>query len=92
VLATLGTPYHEAAMELDNVRLVDNDFPWLADVLLLAKAAAARRSGSEEERDHVSAFLAKQPLLFEPDHAFNFRLLEYQEILKTEYRARRTNA
>ena len=27
-------------------------------------------------------FFVRQPLLFEPDHAFNFRLLAYQQSIK----------
>jgi hypothetical protein len=37
----------------------------------------------------IDNFFARQALLFEPDHAVNFRLLAYQEYLKQLYQSRR---
>jgi len=68
---------------LDLVTLIDRDFPWLQDIRTLAKAEAARRFNCPEvEQEYVSAFLVRQPLLFEPDIALDFYLLRYQEFLK----------
>jgi tetratricopeptide (TPR) repeat protein len=73
---------------LDAVKLGERDFRWLEDIRTLAKAEAARRSGHPElERERISAFFARQPMLFEPDIALNFHLLRYQEALKPRYRA-----
>ncbi len=75
--------YQEAKEILNSVYLEENDFPWLADVRTLAKAKAAKRFGKiEEEKALTSQFLASQPILFEPDHAVSFGLLDYQEIIK----------
>ena len=74
----------EAAREtLASVVLSERDFPWLQDIRTLATAEAANRFGDTvSERKHVDAFLARQPMLFEPDIALNFHLLRYQEKLK----------
>ncbi len=72
---------------LDSVELADNDFPWLDDMRLLAHCRLAHLSGdADREKQLQDAFLARQPLLFEPEHMFNFRLLSYQERLKARYR------
>lgn len=68
---------------LHSVSLGHQDFPWLEDVRTLAVAAAAHRFGNEAtEGIHREAFLKRQPMLFEPDHAVNFLLIRYQELLK----------
>jgi hypothetical protein len=74
---------------LDSVRFGDNDFPWLGEMLLLAKCEAAHRCQASAETGLMESFFIRQPLLFEPDHAVNFRVLEYQESLKRIYRSRR---
>ncbi|MEG3619796.1 hypothetical protein V5T82_15125 [Magnetovibrio sp. PR-2] len=64
------------------------DFPWLEDVRNLALAEAAHRMGDADlEQTHRDAFLQKQGLLMEPWHAFDFRLLKYQDTLKKALRA-----
>lgn len=81
--------YSKAQEVLDSVRLADNDFPWLNDMLSLAKCEAAHRCEPSAEAELLERFFQRQPLLFEPDHAVNFRVLEYQEFLKPMYQARR---
>jgi tetratricopeptide (TPR) repeat protein len=80
--------YSKAQEVLGSVKLADNDFPWLQDILLLASCEAAHRCKPEAEAELLERFFRRQPLLFEPDHAVNFRLLEYQELLKRIYQAR----
>jgi len=59
------------------------DFPWLDDVRNLAIASAMRRFGETDiEKHYQDAFLNVQKLLMEPEHAFDFRLVEYQSTLK----------
>lgn len=78
----------EAYAILDGVRLDERDFPWLDDIRTLAKCAVAHRAADAEMEETLRAqFIRKQPMLFEPYHAFNFRLLQYQENLKPLYQA-----
>jgi hypothetical protein len=80
---------NEAEDWLDHVELKETDLPWLADIRTLAKAEIAHRfSQSEVERQRVEQFLARQPMLFEPDICLNFHLLRYQERLKSRYQAK----
>jgi hypothetical protein len=75
--------FKDAEQILREVPVTPEDFPWLEDIRMLATAAAAHRFGDEEtERRLSEGFLERQPMLFEPDHALNFLLLEYQERLK----------
>lgn len=75
---------------LATVELGEGDFPWLEDIRLLARCTAAERANDlEREAALRERFLDCQWLLFEPDHAFNFRLLGYQEKLKRHYRERK---
>ena len=92
ILLTRKADYATAVHELGDVRLTDDDPPWLKDLLLEARCAAAQRSGSADEAGLVEDLLQRQPLLFEPNHAFDFRLLDYQEILKDRYRQNRRRA
>lgn len=65
------------------MNLDENDRPILEDVRTLALAEAAHRHGDVAgEREHVTRFVARQPLLLCPDVALNFHLLRYQERLK----------
>lgn len=65
-------------------------YPWLDAMRALARAACARRAGeSAREEELLAEFLAAQPLLFEPHHALDFGLLDYQDSLKPRYRAAR---
>ncbi|HJX66359.1 MAG TPA: hypothetical protein VJ860_20680 [Polyangia bacterium] len=90
VLLSSGMATQEdAAVALNDVKLGPGDFPWLSDMVLLARCAAASRWGDPREESLAAEFFLKQPLLFEPDHAFNFRLLGYQEKLKARYRQNR---
>jgi len=90
VIRVLREPSYTRAREiLNSVQFAANDFPWLSDMLLLANCEAAHRYDSSAEPALVEAFLLRQPLLFEPDHAFNFRVLDYQELLKRVYQTRR---
>ena len=77
----------EAETTLNDVQLTSLDRPWLEDIRTLAKAEiAARFAQPEAERAHIEVFLKRQPLLFEPDVALSFHLLNYQERLKPHYR------
>ena len=90
VIRSLRESQFSKAQEiLRSVPLADNDFPWLNDILLLAECEAAHRLEPNAEAELVERFLLRQPLLFEPDHAVNFRLLRYQENLKPIYQQRR---
>lgn len=78
-----ASSFEEAERILHEVPLTPQDFPWLEDVRTLTVAALAHQFGIEAtERSQREAFLERQPLLFEPDHAVNFLLLRYQEQLK----------
>jgi hypothetical protein len=87
VLKALGAVnIADARAALEEVRLATNDFPWLVDVLTIHRAWAHRRAGDAEgEAGEVERFFARQPLLFEPDHAISFGFLPYQETLKPRY-------
>ncbi|MCS7061001.1 MAG: hypothetical protein RMN25_07515 [Anaerolineae bacterium] len=61
----------------------EHDFPWVEDARVLALAEAAHRHGDDiGEREYVTQFMARQPMLLEPDVALMFHLLRYQETLK----------
>lgn len=90
--ASRQNEYSEAQETLASVKLADNDFPWLADILLLVSCEAAHRCEPNAEADLLEKFFRRQQLLFEPHHAVNFRLLQYQELLKPIYQARRRAA
>lgn len=78
-----ATDYQDAISQLDNLKLAENDHQWLLDIILLAKANLANKFNMRiEEEKYVTNFLMKQPLLFEPEHAWSFGLLSYQEKLK----------
>ncbi len=83
IKARVAPTLEEAHELLAAVALSAQDDAWLEDVRTLAFAEAARRFGDTalEER-HAAAFLARQPMLLEPDVALNFQLLGYQENLK----------
>jgi tetratricopeptide (TPR) repeat protein len=80
----------QAEQWLESVALREDDWPWLEDIRLLARIAAARKTGELQQEDwRIAEFFERQPLLFEPEHAFHFGLLDEQEALKEGYRARR---
>ena len=71
---------------LADVSFDSKDFPWLVDVLTIHRAWAYQRAGNaSREATETNRFFAKQPLLFEPDHAISFGFLPYQETLKPSY-------
>ena len=75
-----------ACSQLDSIKIEPNDFPWLADILTCHKARAYWKAGREtEEVRERSIFLESQQMLFEPEHAESFALLDYQEKLKSIY-------
>jgi hypothetical protein len=77
--STLGS----AEEVLDSVELAEDGRAWLKDIRTLAKAQAAHRFHQPAlENEHIAAFLARQPMLFEPNIALDFHLLRYQELLK----------
>jgi hypothetical protein len=72
---------------LDGVSIGPDDFPWLSDIRLIAKARVLGRAGDAEgAKQLVDEFMGRQPLLFEPWHAFHFGLLDEQEHIKPLYR------
>jgi hypothetical protein len=76
--------------ELDAVALSSGDHPWLADIRTLAKAELYRRFDMpDREQETLAAFWPRQPMLFEPNHAFHFGLIDYQETLKPHYQSHR---
>ena len=81
-----------AVASLGRIVLPPHYHPWLNDVLLLAVCHLAGRSGDiAQEQKLQRDFLARQPLLLQPNHALLFNLLEYQEALKPEaHEARRS--
>ncbi len=81
VIKARMAPSAAAAREVIlGVTLSPRDFPWLGDLRTLALAEVAGRFGdADPENEQTEAFLARQPLLFEPDIALNFHLLRYQE-------------
>jgi tetratricopeptide (TPR) repeat protein len=79
-----------AAAMFDSISLQSDDFGWLQDVLTIHKARIASQSGDRvEEEKWLGQFFARQPLLFEPDHAIAFGFWKYQETLKPRYQQSR---
>jgi hypothetical protein len=92
VIQARTAPTAEAARHvLSEVVLSPQDFPWLVDIRTLALAQVAGRFGDAAlENGQVETFLARQPMLFEPDIALNFHLLRYQERLKPRVSLRKS--
>ena len=79
-----------AIAELDAVHLETDDHAWLADIRTLARAEMYHRFDmTDREHEALAEFWPRQPLLFEPNHAFTFGLIDYQETLKPRYQADR---
>jgi hypothetical protein len=77
-----------AIAHLNGVKLTNNDFPWLADVVLVHKARLFWKAAQDaSEAIERSRFLERQRVLFEPDHAYSFAFLDYQEQLRPLYQA-----
>jgi len=87
VTAELESDFPTAEQSIAAVQLRANDFPWLEDVRTILLAKLNHRHGRPDEEKYKRQFLLKQKLLFEPDHAVSFFLLEYQELLKRDYQA-----
>jgi tetratricopeptide (TPR) repeat protein len=81
----------EAALtELDDAQLSSNDHAWLEDVRTLARAELFHRFDMpDREQAALSEFWPRQAMLFEPNHAFNFGFIDYQETLKPHYQSHR---
>jgi hypothetical protein len=81
----------EAALaELGAVQLAPDDHAWLEDIRTLARGEAFHRfEMADREQAAFAQFVARQALLFEPNHAFNFGFLDYQETLKPHYQSHR---
>jgi len=43
----------------------------------------------DREQAALSEFWPRQAMLFEPNHAFNFGFIDYQETLKPRYQSQR---
>ncbi|MEN9575908.1 MAG: hypothetical protein RL514_3763 [Verrucomicrobiota bacterium] len=75
-----------AVAQLDGVKLTGNDFQWLADIARIHKARLFWKAGQESsEAMERSRFLERQRMLFEPDNAYGFVFLDYQEQLRPLY-------
>ncbi|TAL01334.1 MAG: tetratricopeptide repeat protein [Verrucomicrobia bacterium] len=74
-----------AEKSITDVQLNPNDFPWLEDVRTILLAKLTHKHERPDEEKYKQQFLQRQKLLFEPDHAVSFFLLEYQELLKQDY-------
>lgn len=75
--------FEKALSHIDSVVLEKESFQWLVDIRILAKAKLASDFNAKElEEKYRSNFMLKQRLLFEPNHALSFGLLDYQEKLK----------
>ncbi|HXA20218.1 MAG TPA: hypothetical protein VN380_24785 [Thermoanaerobaculia bacterium] len=85
IAAHINVNMTAARQRLESVKLTEKDFAWLADIRTLALCELASHAGDGEgEKRLKSVFLTRQPLLFEPDHAVNFDVLGYQELLKRD--------
>ena len=80
--AQAAASYEQAAGSLNAWQPSLEVPPWLDDVRLLAKAQAAHRFDRPEEETLAGEFFLRQRQLMEPNHALNFHLLDYQEVLK----------
>jgi hypothetical protein len=79
-----------ALAELDDAQLSSNDHAWLEDIRSLARAELFHRFEMlDREQAALSEFWPRQAMLFEPNHAFNFGLIDYQETLKPHYQSHR---
>jgi hypothetical protein len=88
--AVNGIDPDAAVAALQSIELAESDFPWLRDVILLHTARCYWRAGRpDEETVERARFLDRQKLLFEPDHAFGFAFLDYQEELRPVYQSTR---
>ncbi len=82
--------YEDAIQILDTVEITPYDFTWLEDVLIQLKAELASKfKKDQEEQKFKNLFFERQPMLFEPNHVFNFGLDKYQEKLKKIYTQRK---
>src|SRR5438067_968269 len=81
-----------AVAELDAVQVTSDDHAWLEDIQTLARAELFRRfQMPDREEAALSEFWPRQALLFEPNHAFHFGFIDYQETLKPHYQSHRNN-
>jgi hypothetical protein len=79
-----------ALAELEAVKLTPDDHAWLADVRTLARAELFHRLDMlDREQSALAEFWPRQAMLFEPNHAFNFGFIDYQETLKPHYQSQR---
>jgi hypothetical protein len=79
-----------ALAELDAVHLTKDDHAWLEDIRTLARAELYHRFDMpDREQSALSEFWPRQAMLFEPNHAFYFGLIDYQETLKPDYQSHR---
>jgi len=86
--ARVARTIEAAVAELDAVQVTSNDHAWLADIRTLARAELFRRFQTPDmEEAALSEFWPRQALLFEPNHAFHFGFLDYQETLKPHYQS-----
>jgi tetratricopeptide (TPR) repeat protein len=75
-----------AQRHLARVEIPKESHKWVPDLLLLAQAESMfRAENSEGEERALKLFLSKQPLLFEPNWAFEFGFIEYQERVKRKF-------
>ena len=91
VLRGRAAPTVETGLaELDAVQLTADDHAWLEDIRTLARGELFHRFDTpDREQAALSEFWPRQAMLFEPNHAFNFGFIDYQETLKPHYQSHR---
>lgn len=84
-LSSLMAGRYEKAMNiLDSAMSVTTEDPFLANILLLAKACISHRfSKAVEENQYRHLFVQRNPVLLQLEHVISFGMLHYQEQLKT---------
>ena len=81
-----GRDLDSAVRGLQSVELREKDFPWLNDIVLVHTARSFWKAGRiDDETIEREKFLSRQQMLFEPDHAYGFAFLDYQEQLLPLY-------
>jgi hypothetical protein len=84
----IATTVKAGLAELDDVQLTSKDHAWLEDIRILARAELSHRFAMpDREQSELSKFWPRQALLFEPNHAFYFGFIDYQETLKAHYQS-----
>lgn len=68
---------------IDSINVKEEEYPVLEDLKYVVLARIADKFNSEDEDFLIEEFLKYQPMLFAPDQALEFGVLDYQEKLKS---------